>query len=196
MHTSFLFCQVVIFTSWNCVFHLRRSCAAYAHVRGSVRCGLLATLFWAATPDRHLHYHSFEARHPVSDMPPKGILHITNLSEFLIVCLAGNWKEVHVSSFLQSSSQYVWQGTIRASTYHHSSGIPHKVPGKQPKVSVRITTLTEFLIMSLAGNWKEVHVSSFLQSSSQYILAGHQKCVYISPLLRNSSQSAWKATKR
>jgi len=69
--------------------------------------------------------------------------------------------------------------------------------------------------MSLAGHRKEVHVSSFLQSSSQYVLADHQKCVYISPLLRSShstserppngcvryhlrssSQRAWYATKR
>ena len=133
MHRSVFFCQVVIFTPWNCVFHLRRSCAACAHVRGSVHCGLLATLFCATTPNRRLHYHSFRAPHHVPDMPPKRILCITTLAEFLTVCLAGNRKEVHVSSFLQSSSHYVWQATKRASTYHHSCEFPHKVPEMQPK---------------------------------------------------------------
>jgi hypothetical protein len=169
MHASFLFCQVIIITPRNCVFHFRRSCAACAHVRGSVRCGLLATLFSATTANCHLHYHSCRAPHHVLDMPPKGILRITTLAEFITEYLAGHRKEVYLSSFLQISSQYVSQATERTCTCHHSCGFPHKVPGKQPKGSVRITTLTEFLTMCLAGHRKEVYVSPLLLSSSQYV---------------------------
>ena len=178
MHASFFFRQVVIFTPWNCLFHLRRSCVAIAHVRGSVCCGLLATLFCAATPNHRLHYHSFRAPHQVPDMPPKGILRITTLAEFLTVCLAGNRKEVHVSSFLQSSSQYVWQVTRRTCTYHHFYGIPHNVPGRTPKGSSHIIIPAEFLTICPAGQQNGVYVSPFLRSSHTVRVTNHLTDVY------------------
>ena len=71
MHTSFLFCRVMTFTPWNCVFNFRKSCATCPRVLGSVRCGLLATLFSAATANRRLHHHSCRAPHHVPDMLKK-----------------------------------------------------------------------------------------------------------------------------
>jgi hypothetical protein len=129
-----------------------------------------ATLFCTATVNRRLHYHSCRAPHRMPDMPPKGILRIATLAEFFTVCLAGHRKEVYVSSFLQSSSQYVWQATKRTRTYHHSYGVPHSVPGRSPKESSRNINPAEFLPICLVG---------------------HQKDVYASPLLRSSSQCTW-----
>ena len=97
------------------------------------------------------------------------------LAEFLTVCLAGNRKEVHVSSFLQSSSQYVWLATKMMCTYHYSYGVltvrvtdhltdvydttygvPHRVPGMPPKGSVLVTTSGDLLAVYVAGHQTEV----------------------------------------
>ena len=100
---------------------------------------------------------------------------VTTTAEFLTICLAGHQTDVYVSPFLRSSSQCAWQVTERKFTYHHPCRVTHNMPGRPPNGRVRITILTEFLTMCLAGHRKEFHVS---------------------PPLQNSSQCAWQATKR
>ena len=131
------------------------------------------------------------------------------------MCLAGHRKEVYVSPLLQSSSQYVWQVTERKFMYHHSCRVPHNMSGRPPNGRVRITTLTEFLTVCLAGHRKEVHLSPLLQSSSQYVWqATKRTCTYhhsygvphstsgrppkgsVRYHLWSSTQRTWYATKR
>jgi hypothetical protein len=113
----------------------------------------------------------FSSLRPFSAPRPLIAASTTALAELLTVCLTCHrkkfyvsrilrssshcaWQEVYVSSFLQSSSKYVWQATKRMFRYHHSYRVLHDEPGKQPKSSVRITSLTEFLTVCLAGHRK------------------------------------------
>lgn len=163
MHTSFLFSQVMTFTPCNCIFHFRKSCATCAHVRGSVRCGLIATLFSAATANRRLHYHSCSAPHDVlDDRPPKGFY----VSPLLQSSSKKVWLATWTYHHLRSSSQYDWHTTqlkctittngVTTCICHHFWRFPHSVRGRPPEEIVHITSLSQFLAMCLAGHQTEV----------------------------------------